>query len=59
MAVTTAEEMAKQAGVSPKTFRRALRKEKFAWHAHYDRWTVTVGGIEYTAMQRALGKLSN
>ncbi len=58
MAMTTAEEMAKQAGVNPRTFRQALRKERFAWHAHYDCWTVAIGNDEHAAMQRVLRKLS-
>ena len=59
MAMTTAEEMAKEAGVNPKTFRQALRKQRFHWHAHYDRWTVALGSDEHASMQRVLRELSN
>ena len=38
----TAEEMARDAKVDPKRFRKALRKDTSCkkWHARYDRWTV-------------------
>jgi len=57
MAMTTAEEMAKQAGVNPKTFRQALREEGFHWHGHYDRWTVAIGSEQHKEMERVLRKL--
>jgi len=54
----SANEMAAKAGVSPKRFRAALRKQQFRWHSHYERWTVTGGGKEHTAMLRVLHELA-
>ena len=47
MATTSAEDMAKQAGIDPKRFRKALRDERFSWHNHNDRWTV---GRQHTGL---------
>jgi len=57
--MTRAVDMAKQAGIDPKRFRAALRKENFAWHKHNDRWTVVIGSFEHAAMERVLGKLAS
>jgi hypothetical protein len=59
MTATTAVDMAKQAEIDPKKFRRALRSERFRWHNFKDRWTVEPGSKERTAMQKVLDKLSN
>jgi hypothetical protein len=58
MPETTAVEMAKKAGVDPKTFRQALRDAKFPWHHHNDRWTVELGRERHAAMKKVLEKLS-
>jgi hypothetical protein len=58
MIMTTAEEMARHAGVDPKIFRQALREERFPWHGHYDRWTVAIGSEQHEAMKRVLKELS-
>jgi prophage maintenance system killer protein len=47
MATTSAVDMAKQAGIDPKRFRKALRDEHFSWHNHNDRWTV---GRQHTGL---------
>jgi hypothetical protein len=59
MATTSAVDMAKQAGIDPKRFRKALRDEHFSWHDHNDRWTVDIGSEQHVAMERVLRKLSN
>jgi hypothetical protein len=50
----TAIEMAREAGVSEKALRAALRKAAFPWHAHNDRWNVIKGSPQHAAMQRVL-----
>ena len=52
-----AEEMGRNAGVNPKTFRSALRREGFVWHRHYERWTVRRGSPEHKDMRRVLNTL--
>ena len=59
MAVTTAVDMAKEAGIGPKRFRQALRDEHFRWHQHNNRWTVELGSNEHKAMLQVLDGLSN
>jgi hypothetical protein len=54
----TAEEMAKEAGVNPKVFRAALRKEKFRWHIHNAPWCVREGSSEHRDMLRVLNGLN-
>jgi hypothetical protein len=54
----TAQGMASEAGVSPKTFRAALRREEFDWHAPSDLWTVLRGSREHEAMQRVLNSIT-
>ena len=54
MATTRAVDMAKQAGIDPKRFRKALRDEHFRWHNHNDRWTVDIGSEHHRAMERVL-----
>jgi hypothetical protein len=39
--------MAKQAGIDPKSFRKALRDERLSWHNRNDRWTVDVGSEQH------------
>jgi hypothetical protein len=50
--------MARDAGIDPKKFRRALRRE-IKWHKRYARWTVDIDTAEHTAMQRILRRISN
>jgi hypothetical protein len=59
MATTDAVKMARGAGVDPKKFRRALRKENFPWHDHNARWTVDISSDEHAAMERVLREISN
>ena len=54
---TTAVEMARQAGISPKAFRHALRKGNLPWHQHNARWTVRRGSDEHRAMEHVLDGL--
>lgn len=58
MGRTTAQEMAKQAGVDARVFRQALNEENFPWHVYYERWTVEVGSEQHQAMQRVLRRHS-
>lgn len=59
MTQVTAAEMAREAGITPKRFRDALRKETLPWHDHsYMRWTVTNGSCEHTDMRRILSNLT-
>ena len=58
MATTSAVDMAKQAGIDPKSFRKALRDERLSWHNHNDRWTVEIGSEQHMVMERVLRKLS-
>lgn len=55
---TDAVAMAKGADVNPKTFRAALRAERFAWHVHGSRWQVTKGSLEHQDMMRVLKSLA-
>jgi len=48
--------MAKQAGIDPKRFRSALRKN-FHWHQRYARWTVQIGSKEHDCMKRVLDRI--
>jgi len=57
--MTTAVDMAKEAGIDPKRFRQALRDEHFRWHQRNDRWTVELRSNEHKAMQQVLDKLAN
>jgi len=58
MPTTTAEEMAKQAGIDPKRFRHALREKNFPWHVHNDRWTVEIGSENHQQMELVLRELA-
>jgi hypothetical protein len=58
MVKTTAVEMAKKAEGNPKTFPRALRKEKFPWHQHRERWTVEIGSEHHAEMNKVLQMIS-
>ena len=51
--------MARLAGVDPKTFRAALRRENFVWHSHNGSWTVLAGSQEHEDLERVLGNLTN
>jgi hypothetical protein len=57
MAITTAVEMAKECGITPKKFRDALRLEGLVWHDKGERWTVEVGSKEHEDMKRVRRKL--
>jgi hypothetical protein len=52
--LTTAKQMARQAGIRPQTFRNALRKAKLSWHKHWSRWIVAIGSAKHADMQRVL-----
>jgi hypothetical protein len=52
--VTTAVEMARQAGVDPKRFRAALRDARLGWHPYNGRWDVVVGSPEHRDMEMVL-----
>jgi hypothetical protein len=52
--VVTAVEMANESGIDPKSFRAALRAQKFHWHAHNARWEVESGSHENEQMRRVL-----
>jgi hypothetical protein len=56
MATIRAVDMTKPRGVDPKRFREALRKEKFPWHKHHDRWTVCMDSAEHEAMERVMSR---
>ena len=58
MATIDAIEMARQARIDPKLYRKALRAANLAWHDQpYKRWTVTLGSSEHSDMQRILNAL--
>lgn len=50
----TAAELARAAGIDPKTFRAALRRANLNWHAHYERWEVPFGSAEHRDMSDVL-----
>lgn len=54
----TAAEMARTAGIDPKTFRAALRRANLKWHAHYEKWEVPFGGAEHHDMSEVLASLT-
>jgi hypothetical protein len=56
-AMVTAVEMAKEAGVNPKVFQAALRKQHFRWHLRDARWTVEKDSLEHEEMRRVLQSL--
>jgi hypothetical protein len=49
---TTAVETAKDAGISPKKFRRVLRNANLIWHGTGERWTAEVDSKEHEEMKR-------
>ena len=53
-----AVDMAKAAGVDPKTFRAALRREGLRWHAHNEPWTVLEGSTEHADLRRVLAGIA-
>jgi hypothetical protein len=63
VSTTTAVEMAKEYGIAPKKFRKALRGQKretphrFMWHNRGDRWTVEVPSDRHTEMLRVLERI--
>lgn len=54
----TAAEIARLAGIDPKTFRAALRRANLKWHAHYDKWVVPFGSDEHHEMNGVLASLT-
>ena len=57
IAEVTAVEMARDAGIGIRRFRRALRKAKLDWHVHETNWTVAEGSPEHEDMIRVLRTL--
>jgi hypothetical protein len=53
----TAIVMAREAGVSAKALRQALRVEKLPWHEHNARWTVVRDSAEHRDMSTVLERL--
>ena len=53
--VVTAFEMANAAGIDPRTFRAALRKQGFRWHS--DAWAVQKDSPEHDDMRRVVGNV--
>jgi len=56
--IITAIEMAKTAGVTEKAFRARLRKAKFPWHVHSQRWEVVEGSPQHREMKTVLDAIS-
>ncbi|NGM51250.1 hypothetical protein G5B46_16700 [Caulobacter sp. 602-2] len=54
---TTAEEMAKAAGVGAKQFRQRLRDAQLPWHVLGTHWTVVEGSDEHGDMQAVLARM--
>ncbi len=54
----TAAELARAAGIDPKTFRAALRRANLNWHAHYEKWEVPFGSAEHSDMSDVLASLT-
>lgn len=54
----TAAEIARAAGIDPKTFRAALRRANLNWHAHYEKWEVPFGSAEHRDMSDVLASLT-
>lgn len=59
----TAAELARDAGIDPKRFRRELRlaedRGEIAWHRKWDRWSVPCDSPEHRDMERVLTNLIN
>lgn len=54
----TAAEIARAAGIDPKTFRAALRRANLIWHAYYEKWEVPFGSAEHRDMSDVLASLT-
>lgn len=54
----TAAEIARAAGIDPKTFRAALRRANLNWHAHYEKWEVPFGSAGHSDMSDVLASLT-
>ena len=52
-----AVDMARDRGVDPKAFRKALRAESFNWHVLKQPWTVPRGSLEHRDMESVLNRL--
>jgi hypothetical protein len=55
--MTTANQMATNAGIDPKTFREALRNAAFSWHELNEEWTVQRDSPQHKDMQQVLFQL--
>ncbi len=56
--LTSAGEMARNAGIDPKQFRAALRKAGPNWHVHGAAWTVVVGDERHRQMEAVMAELT-
>jgi UDP-N-acetylmuramyl pentapeptide synthase len=56
--LTTAEAIADAFNLNPKSYRAALRRERFDWHDHYERWLVSPGSEEQRAMIAVAERMS-
>ena len=54
----SAADMARQYGLEPKKFRKALRAEKFPWHKHRARWNPPDGSPEHRDMVRVAERMA-
>ena len=55
----TAIDMARDAGIDPKDFRRELRAAGLAWHQHSARWTVERGSNQHAEMLQVLAAMKH
>jgi hypothetical protein len=55
--LTTAEAIADAFGLNPKSYRAALRRQGFDWHAHGDLWMVSPGSAEQQQMLRVAERM--
>lgn len=53
----TANEMADEADISRKRFRRALREARLPWYVRYARWTVPRDSKKHADMKGVLNRL--
>lgn len=52
--IVTAAEMAREAGIEPKHFRKHLRRAGLAWHKDDRPWRGPRGGAEHEDLKRVL-----
>lgn len=55
--LVTAVEMVGGDRSKAKVFRAALRRQKFPWHRHNERWMVRRDGVEHDAMRKVLATM--